>query len=60
PIGSPGEKTIEAALNPAQGSWLYFVAVNLDTGETIFSNTFAEHQRAVAKLDAYCKTSDAC
>ena len=60
PIGSPGEKTIEAALNPAQGSWLYFVAVNLDTGETIFSNTFAEHQQAVAKLDAYCKTSDAC
>lgn len=60
PIGSPGEKTIEAALNPAQGSWLYFVAVNLDTGETIFSNTFAEHQQAVAKLTAYCKTSDAC
>ncbi|MCW2798539.1 MAG: mltG [Aeromicrobium sp.] len=60
PIGSPGEKTIEAALNPAKGSWLYFVAVNLDTGETIFSNTYAEHQQAVAKLTAYCKTSDAC
>jgi UPF0755 protein len=60
PIGSPGEKTIEAALNPATGSWLYFVAVNLDTGETIFSNTYAEHQQAVAKLTAYCKTSDAC
>jgi UPF0755 protein len=60
PIGSPGEKTIEAALNPAQGTWLYFVAVNLDTGETIFSNTFAEHEKAVAKLDAYCRTSDAC
>ncbi|MBC7633172.1 endolytic transglycosylase MltG [Aeromicrobium sp.] len=60
PIGSPGEKTIEAALNPADGSWLYFVAVNLDTGETIFSNTFAEHNVAVAKLQEYCKTSDAC
>lgn len=60
PIGSPGRKTIEAALNPAQGSWLYFVAINLDTGETIFSDTFAEHQQAVAKLTAYCKTSDAC
>jgi UPF0755 protein len=60
PIGSPGEKTIEAALNPAQGSWLYFVAVNLDTGETIFSDTFAEHQKAVDKLTAYCKTSPAC
>lgn len=60
PIGSPGEKTIEAALNPAVGDWLYFVAVNLETGETIFSNTFAEHNQAVAKLQAWCKTSDAC
>ena len=25
PIGSPGAKTIEAALNPADGNWLYFV-----------------------------------
>ncbi len=60
PIGSPGEKTIEAALNPAQGSWLYFVAVNLNTGETIFSDTFAEHNRAIQKLNEFCKTSDSC
>lgn len=60
PIGSPGEKTIEAALNPADGSWRYFVAVNLETGETIFSDTFAEHNRAVDKLTIYCQTSDAC
>jgi UPF0755 protein len=58
PIGSPGKKTIEAALNPAEGSWLYFVAVNLETGETIFSDTFAEHNRGVAKLQEYCKTAD--
>jgi UPF0755 protein len=38
---------IDAALNPAEGSWLYFVAVNLETGETVFSNTFAEHEAAV-------------
>lgn len=57
PIGSPGEKTIEAALNPAEGSWLYFVAVNLETGETVFSDTFAEHNRAVAQLQQYCKTA---
>lgn len=60
PIGSPGEKTIKAALNPADGDWLYFVAVNLDTGETVFSKTFAEHNKGVAKLQEYCKTSDAC
>ena len=60
PIGSPGQKTIEAALNPANGTWLYFVAINLNTGETVFSNTFAEHQKAVDKLTAFCKTSDSC
>lgn len=60
PIGSPGQKTIEAALNPADGSWLYFVAVNLDTGDTIFSDTFAEHNKAVAKLQEFCRSSESC
>ena len=60
PIGSPGQKTIEAALNPAAGSWLYFVAVNLDTGETVFSDTFAEHNKAVAKLQEFCRSSKSC
>ena len=59
PIGSPGEKTIEAALNPADGDWLYFVAVNLETGETVFSNTKAEHDAAVVKLQEYCRSEDA-
>lgn len=59
PIGSPGEKTIEAALNPADGDWLYFVAINLETGETVFSNTKAEHDAAVLKLQEYCRSADA-
>jgi UPF0755 protein len=58
PIGSPGEKTIEAALNPAEGDWLYFVAVNLETGETVFSETKAEHDKAVAQLQEYCRGAD--
>ena len=60
PIGSPGEKTIVAALNPAEGSWLYFVTVNLETGETVFSDTNDEHSQAVAKLQEYCKGTDVC
>ena len=60
PIGSPGEETIEAALNPAEGSWLYFVTVNLETGETVFSDTNGEHSQAVAKLQEYCKGTDVC
>jgi UPF0755 protein len=59
PIGSPGEKTIKAALNPASGDWLYFVAVNLETGETVFSTTKAGHDAAVQKLQDYCRSADA-
>lgn len=60
PIGSPGEKTIEAALNPAEGTWLYFVTVNLETGETVFSNSNDEHSQAVARLQEYCRGTDIC
>jgi UPF0755 protein len=60
PIGSPGEATIKAALNPAEGPWLYWVVVNLKTGETVFSTTLAEHNAATERLREYCKTSDAC
>ncbi|WP_017933600.1 endolytic transglycosylase MltG [Nocardioides sp. Iso805N] len=60
PIGNPGETTLKAALNPAAGPWLYWVVVNLKTGETIFSTTLAEHEAATQKFRDYCKTSDAC
>lgn len=60
PIGSPGKKTIEAALNPADGPWLYWVTVNLRTGETRFNTTYEGHLKDKALLDQYCKTSDAC
>jgi UPF0755 protein len=46
PIASPGALAIEATMRPASGDWLYFVSINLITGETIFSNTLAEHERA--------------
>jgi UPF0755 protein len=46
PISSPGATAIDAAVNPALGDWLYFVAINLATGETVFSETLAEHERA--------------
>jgi UPF0755 protein len=60
PIGSPGETTIKAALNPASGPWLYWVVVNLKTGETRFNETLAEHQQDVNAFHQYCETSDAC
>lgn len=60
PIGSPGEKTIEAALNPAEGPWLYWLVVNLKTGETRFNTTLEGHNKDKLVLQEYCKTSDAC
>ncbi|MGQ0466772.1 MAG: endolytic transglycosylase MltG [Sporichthyaceae bacterium] len=47
PICSPGEAAIAAALNPAEGNWLYFVSVNPDTGETRYGATLAEHNANV-------------
>jgi UPF0755 protein len=38
---------INAALNPVEGPWFYFVCVNYETGETLFSTTAAEHEAAV-------------
>lgn len=37
PINNPGIESIRAAQNPEPGDWLYFVTVNLDTGETKFT-----------------------
>ena len=55
PIGSPGEAAIKAVLNPPAGSWLYFVTVNLETGETLFASTNEEQKTNTKKLNDYCK-----
>lgn len=49
PISNPGEDAIKAVLDPPKGDWVYFVVVNLDTGETKFATTYAEHQKNVAQ-----------
>lgn len=50
PIGSPSIEVIKEAINPPPGKWYYFATINIDTGETIFSETYAEQEKAVAKL----------
>ncbi len=59
PIGSPGEETIKAALNPAEGSWIFFVP-DYEAKTTRFSTTLAEHQKWVDKLKKYCQSSKDC
>ncbi len=47
PIAMPGQAALQAALNPAKTTALYFVARG--DGSSEFSRTLAEHERAVAK-----------
>ncbi len=49
PIALPGQAAIHAALNPASGNELYFVATGLGDGSHTFSETKAEHDAAVAE-----------
>jgi UPF0755 protein len=55
PIAAPGDAAIDAALHPVKGSWLYFVLVNGQTGQTVFSNTLAEHNVAVKQWQAWLR-----
>lgn len=59
PIGLPGDLAIDAALQPAEGPWCFFVPVNLKTGETHFSVTQDEHDAAANELAKWCTASRA-
>ena len=48
PIASVSEESIKAALNPAEGNSLYFVAAK--NGDIYFSNTYEEHQETITTL----------
>jgi UPF0755 protein len=50
PIASPGEASIAAALAPADVPYLFFVA--RADGSHVFTETFAEHTRAIAEIRA--------
>lgn len=54
PIANPGDLAIDAAMHPADGPWLYFVTVDLDTGETIFTATYNEHLTYVKQMQQWC------
>ena len=47
PIAMPGRDAIHAALHPAEGDELFFVATGLGDGSHKFSRTIEEHEAAV-------------
>lgn len=56
PIAAPGGATLDAAVNPPEGDWLYFVSVNTDTGETKFAATWDEHTENVREWQEWSKS----
>ena len=61
PIEAPGEAAIDAAANPADGPWYYYVTVNLRTGETKFYEDYEGFLQGKAEYEEYCATkSDRC
>ncbi len=59
PISSPSKKSMEAALHPADGNWMYFMVVNLDTGATVFSQDLAGQAAAKQQYQQWCLASQA-
>jgi UPF0755 protein len=55
PIANAGDLAIDAAMHPVDGTWYYFTTVNLATGETVFSTTYADQLKAVDQFQAWCR-----
>ena len=55
PIASPGDASLEAAVNPAKTGFLYFTTVNLDTGKTKYAKTYLGHQKNVKELQRWAQ-----
>ena len=49
PIAMPGLDALQAAVNPAEGDALFFVAVGDGSGAHVFCRTLVEHKPAVAR-----------
>uniref|UniRef100_A0A942Y988 Endolytic murein transglycosylase n=1 Tax=Neobacillus citreus TaxID=2833578 RepID=A0A942Y988_9BACI len=55
PISNPGDVAIKAVTQMATGNWLYFVTVDLDSGRTVFSDTYEQHLVAVKEFQAWLR-----
>lgn len=51
PIAAPGAASLEAAMNPEEGPWLYYVVTEA-TGRHSFATTLSEHNANIRKAEA--------
>jgi len=56
PVNSPGREAVDAAMDPADGDWQYFVTVDPDTGETRFAETYEEHLENVEEYREWLRS----
>lgn len=54
PIGAPSIEALDAAAAPADSDYYYWITTNIETGETKFSSTYAQHQEYQQEYRAYC------
>ncbi|MGM7665820.1 endolytic transglycosylase MltG [Microbacterium sp. A93] len=57
PIANPSHAAIDAAMHPVDGPWFYFVTINPQSGETVFSTTYAEHQAGIEVWHEWCRAN---
>ncbi len=57
-ISNPGRAALDAASHPADIDALFFVTVDLDTGETRFAATLDEHNANVAVFQQWCQANE--
>ncbi|WP_136089669.1 endolytic transglycosylase MltG [Auritidibacter ignavus] len=55
PIGSPSLEALDAAAQPEDNDYYYWVTVNIETGETKFATTLEEHNENVDEYRQYCQ-----
>lgn len=61
PIGAPSLKAIDAAAEPQDNDFYYWVTVDISTGETKFAKTYEQHQKYHDEYRAYCRENpDIC
>lgn len=53
PIGGVDATAIQAVTNPPEGDWVWFVTLNLCTGETVFTESEAEFNELRAEFQAW-------
>jgi UPF0755 protein len=56
-IATPSLESIQAVVSPAEGDWLFFVTVNLNTGETLYASTFEGHLENVQVLQEWASAN---